>query len=247
MKKYSFSISNLKPDTLSAPRLAEYIRALTDLVGKKYSEKLHLYEVQEGSAQPVFAVEDDIEMDFVRELYLIGTGNVSVGKKKALQNLNQLLREDNSTGEFLVTGSKASIIKFPGVNQESPIPEYRTTSLMPIILKGVLYKVGGADNSIPFGISLAGENFTGNVTSQDLAKEMARYLYETIEVHGLGHWIIDKNAVKRKLKDFVVTEFRPLRDSLPFDDALTRLADHPDNRWSTLRDPIETALKIRDE
>lgn len=244
MKEYKLKITNLTPETLSITRLAEYMKVLSDLVGKTYAEKLHLKEVAKGSAMPVMAVDDEVAMPFHQSLILIEQGSMTKSQQKASAHMNRLLREDNSEGGLYLGSNR--IINFPGVKLQTD--EVRLTHFSPITFKGKLYKIGGTDGSVPFGLELPDERILGNLESEALAKEMAQYLYEYIEVSGVGRWEIDKHKIKGKLKDFTVNSFRALGvDGSDFGMLLGLLKSSDQNKWNEFDDPIKEALRQREQ
>lgn len=244
VKKYKLRISNLTPDTLSITRLAEYMKVLSDLVGKVYAEKLHLMEVEDGSAMPVMWLDDEVAVPFHQSLMLIEQGTLTKSQQKAVVSMNRLLREDKSEGGLYLDSSL--VVNFPGV--KLPSEEIRLTHFSPIAFKGKLFKIGGTDPSVPFGLELPDERIFGNLESEALAKEMAQHLYEYIEVSGVGRWEIDKNKLKGKLKDFTVNTFRLLDvDGSDFRTLLNRLKSSDQNKWNEFDDPIREALRQREQ
>lgn len=244
MKEYKLRISNLTPETLSITRLAEYMKVLSDLVGKTYAEKLHLIEVADGSAMPVMGLDDEVALQFQGSVALIEQGNLTKSQQKAMDSMNRLLREDKSEGGLFFGSSR--VINFPGIKH--PSEQVRLTQFSPIALKGKLFKIGGADTTIPFGLEVPDERILGNVDSEALAKEMAKHLYEYIEVKGVGRWEIDKNKLKGKLRDFTVSTFRPLDvDGSDLSTLLKRLRNSEQNKWNEFDDPVKEALRQREQ
>lgn len=239
---YKLRITDLSPETLSMGRLGEYIKIVSDLIGKDLASSLHFIKVAKGSACPTWSVDEDAREQHDKQLASLNIASeISKENNKRLEKFNDMLREDNSEGE--IYSGEARILYFPGVKKEKP--KRKKLSMAPVSIKGELIKIGGVDNSIPFTMQHGKDKITGNISGRDLAQEIAQHLFSNIQFNGEGQWEVDADLSNPKLVSFTVNSFKILNDNGTLEDAFDRMMNSPKNEWATLDKPVKESLRMR--
>ena len=220
-------------------RLAEYMAALARLLGQP--DDVHFDQVQEGSAVLVAKVDDPAIPKVRERVRMVRTGGAQSDASKAYQDLDELLRQDNATGE-LSGGDGALVVPFPGRERLEPVtygPFRQEGSL-----DGQLVRIGGIDETVHLQLADGGEIHTGLNATRDKAREIAKYLFgPTLRVHGVGRWFRDA-AGAWLLKEFKVTDFEILSDA-PLDEVVTEIRKLKSSKWHEVPDAVQRLLENR--
>ncbi|WP_028469926.1 hypothetical protein [Neptunomonas japonica] len=205
--EFEFSIDALTPDTLSMRRLAEYLKALSSLMGVDSSVFRY---VEEGSAilkQDVLESSDVVQV--IQRIDGLRQNSAPAEAEKAFQDLNRLLKHDNAVGRFrLASGHLAANadLYFPGREIEGPEPIYAVAEEGQ--LDGTLILIGGKDDSVPVHIQhkLGSDGVYKCTCNRALAREMAKHLFSDIRVAGVGDWVRDEKG-EWKCKKFKICDY----------------------------------------
>ncbi|GHF56877.1 hypothetical protein [Seohaeicola zhoushanensis] len=240
--KYTFHIGAYTPETIPMARLAQYMHALASLMGN--GNAVHFDHLETGSTKLVTKVDNEDAPKVATNLRLVRNGEGSVDATKAAAEINRLLAEDNAAGRLYEgDDTTAEIIAFPGVNKVAevvfgPFNQEGT-------LDGILISVSGADETVHIQLQNGSTRFTGIDTTRDVARRMAKHMYEPVRVEGVGRWLRDHDG-KWLLKRFRVSEFTILtNDSLK--DTVRMLREIDGSEWKDLDDPLASARLMRDK
>ena len=227
------------PATLPMGRLSDYIAQLAVLLGE--SAYVHFTGIEAGSAVLVAAI-DQPAVPKVRERFLqVRNGDGPIEARKAFENINRLLKEDNATGT-LTSVQDNNVICFPGRDRVEPIafgPFSQDGTL-----DGQLLRVGGKDETVPVHLRYGNVVYTGLYCSPDLAREIAPYLLgPVLRVHGTGKWFRTGAGIW-ELKSFKISEFEVLDDT-PLLNVVETLQKTSKSEWNQLTDPVQALLASR--
>lgn len=213
---YDLRIQDLTPSTFPMARLAKYLAELSNLMGEK--ESVHFESVIKGSA--VLKCNVDPSATAIVTNRIQNPAELSE-TRKAFDNLNTLLNEDNTIATLSKNGAK--IINFDGVEKNKSKKIIYPKEICSI--RGELIKIGGKDQTIPFDLIEQGtnENIHGNITSKELAINLAKHLFSTIEVTGTGYWEYYPDKDIWKICDFAVIEVKELSNK-PINHSFKQLA-----------------------
>lgn len=219
--EYTFKIDAFTPDTIPMARLAEYMAALADLIGHK--DSTHFVRLTEGSAKLVHRIEATDAPKVERRLREVIDGTPAKEACRAFSRLDELLADDNATGELQVTGG-ALVIEFPGRTRPKRLtfPPFRQDGS----IEGQLVSVGGRDTSAHAILQDGAVTFTGCTLSRELARDLGKHLYgPKIRFTGNGRWERQVDGAW-KLLDFRVDHFDVL-DNSPLPEVLNDLRALP--------------------
>ncbi|AHE55555.1 hypothetical protein [Sphingomonas sanxanigenens] len=220
---YTFRISDsYTPSTIPMDRLAQYISALARLLGE--SGSVHLGPITEGSVKVRAMIDEPAQPKVQERVRGVRIGAPAVDALKAYNDLDEMLREDNASGT-LADGDdevphSAIIIEFPGKNRPKPVtygPFKQRGSL-----DGVVYRIGGADDTKHVAIKDGDRDYSRLEADEATAVRLSRHLFrETVRLHGEGTWLRHGNGTW-ELKKFKIRDFDVLSDE-PLDDVIARL------------------------
>ena len=243
MDELRFRIDAFRPDTIPMARLAEYMAELAAFLG--HEKSVHFLRLDPGSVQVVHRVDvEDIPKVEARLAAFRAGDSPPDAMRAAFRRLDDMLANDNAMGE-LVAGPAEEIVRFPGRSRPKPVA-YAPFS-QPGSLDGVPIRVGGTRELVSVQLLERGPEALDRVcqASRSLAREIARYLFETtIRVHGKGQWRRLGDGAW-KLEQFTIGEFEVLDDA-PLEDVVARLRAVEENGWRTVDRPLEALRDLRD-
>lgn len=232
--EYELKIKDLKPSTTSMARLALYMAELSKLMGEK--DHVHFDRVEESSLRLISKVDPVAQSNVNNRLK---NTNLTQETRSAFNAIQKLLGEDQTTAELLAAG--VSILKISGKTETKPthLPKEMIT------LRGELIKIGGSDNTIPFTIieQRTGEKINGNVLGKNMAKDLAKHLFNHIELVGTGNWLYDQQRDEWKLEGYHVSGFSALK-SIPALQAIETLYSESN---PNAENPLHILHEIRGE
>jgi hypothetical protein len=238
-KTYRFRIADsYTPETLPMERLAEYMAAFAKLLGEP--QGVHFDDVREGSAVLVANVDVPAQPKVRDRVYRLRTGDAPQDVVKAFNDLDELLRKDNATGE-LAGDDDEVVVPFPGRNRKPPLtfgPFRQDGSL-----EGQVVRIGGTDDTVPVHLR-DGDIIHIGQTTPEAARLIAPHLYgPTLRVHGTGTWFRD-GVGAWLLKSFRISSFEVLDDADlgRVVDALRRVKG---STWNEVPDPVRVLLEER--
>jgi hypothetical protein len=211
--KFILHIDKFLPLDLPMRRLSAYLDEFARLLGEEASTRLA--DVAEGSTK-IIAMALPMAVPKVRARLSAARDGALDDARRAVNRLDTMLSEDNTSATLVEDGNSGIIIRFPGANA--------VTSQLPLItetgsLQGELVRIGGRDQTSHATLR-DGADYLMCVVSHDLARSLARYLYgPTIRLHGRGRW--------RRRQDGVweAADFRADAFDVPDDANLTESAE----------------------
>ncbi len=238
--EYRFRIDGpYTPDSIPMERLAEYMTALSKLLGEE--KNTHLGTVEPGSAVLVANVDDVATPKVLGRVSMLGTEQVLPDVRKAFGVLDDMLRKDNATG-VLLSEVNAIIIPFPG--RERPEPLVFGPFKQDGTLDGQVIRVGGRDATVPVHLRDGAVIHSGLHTNPELAQAIAKhFLGPTIRVHGTGTWFRSGDGTW-ELKGFKIASFDVL-DETPFKQVVSDLRHVKGSQWNELPNPVRELLERR--
>lgn len=234
---YDFRIDAWKPETLPMARLAEYLAKLSAMFGHK--EHVHFIKVRKGSAIPEIAVDYEAVQKVETRLRLVGTPDAPQELERANQEINRMLREDNSSATLRIKHG-SNILVFPG--KKTPLAEEVTIHEQGE-LDGIVIRIGGKDDTVPVLIEGDGK-FYPCQTSRDMARQLAPYLFgDAVRVTGNGEW---RRTPERQweLIAFKIKCFE-LLDNTPLQEIINDLQLIEGNLWNEMVNPQAELRKLR--
>lgn len=220
-------------------RLAEYMLEFAGLLGNQ--ETVHFSKLLKGSTQITAKIEHEAIPKVEERIRLVRAGGGAEDAVKCFKSLNNLLREDNATGDLHIGRTK--ILPFPGIKEMKPLP------IGPIkqdgSVDGLLIRLGGKDATVPAALIDKEGKVHTCTTTVVIARELKKYLLEpvTIRVLGTGKWMRSIEGVW-ELEDFVIKGFEELDDT-PLNAVLEKLRALPGNNWVNLDDPFAYLQQLR--
>ena len=240
-ESYTLYIDAYSPETIPMARLAEYMQRFAKLLG--HEDAVHFERLKPGSTQLAARIEHEQIPKVDDRLELIAQGEAPADLAKAHDELDRLLATDNASG-FIYKGEDrgAEIIAFPGANRS------KSTSYGPFTeegtLDGVLIRIGGADQTVHLQLQNGDVMYTGLETNREIARRLAKHLYEPIRVSGSGRWFREADGAWT-LKRFRVATFEVLKKA-DLREAVDELRAVEGGDWKTMDDPIAALRTLRD-
>jgi len=237
-KELHFSIEDATPYSLPMARLADYLRELAKLFANE--EKIHFLRVDDGSAACTMEVEEEAEPVINDRVTQAAKGQGPAQAVRAYKTLRSYLEKDEKSAymEWKDGDVIAHFPQKPGSDQETFGPFWQEGAL-----DGILWKIGGLDETVPVHLIYEGSHHICN-TTREVAKDLGHHLYgQPIRVHGRGKWYRNAEG-KWELRWFDIYRFEPLSDESLLD-VVTRLRAIPHNDLMTSKDPLGDMNKIR--
>lgn len=237
---YIFRLDAYTPDTIPMSRLAEYLKELAGLMG--HDSHVHLAGIAKGSVKIKFRVDAEDEPKVDERIKHANDYDAPTELRAKIASINKLLLNDNAIGTIRKHGGGVTI-KFLGRNIKEheilgPIRELGS-------LEGKLVRVGGKDRTKHMAlIGSHDEEFNLETTDIEIARGLARSLFEQVRVSGIGTWIRDETS-EWTLQKFQVQEFEPLSEESLIE-AIADLRSVGGDEWKTMDDPLATWRDLRD-
>ncbi len=187
-------------------RLAEYLAQLAMILGEE--KAVHFVKLAPGSTQVIHRVEREAVPKVRARADSVRRGDGPSEARRAYRRVNRLLREDNGTAILQDDATGAEIINFPGVEEQE---ETFTGVRQRGAVDGEVVRIGGIQKWVPITLRSEGEAIANCYCKHDVAKELARHLFEPVRLFGSGRWDRDAEG-KWSLDHLVVDSFVPLRE-----------------------------------
>lgn len=242
--EYELWLDAYTPETIPMNRLAEYLAALSRLLGNQSS--VHFSGLASGSTRAIAMVEREAAPKVALRIAHVGSGAAANDAVAAFNDINKLLRFDNAIGQLKhrpYDGAEAVVIKFPG--RDAPLPEKFGPFKEAAEVDGELVRIGGRDSSAHATIVDADGTPWSAELSRELAQRIARYLYKgpVLRVRGEARWERDE-AAQWKMLGFKMIDFDVLEDI-----DLKQVTDHlrslRDSGWAEQKDIDASINRLR--
>lgn len=235
-RELRFRIDAFTPETLPMERLAEYMAKFAVLLGE--TERVHFVKLEKSSAVLVASAEPQAGPKVDRRLLEIRAGTADQATKKAVRELDDMLANDNAIGQIL-DDQGGEIINFPGRTRPQALAygPFREDG----VLEGVIFRLGGKDQSVPVWLEDQGAVHKCN-TSIALAKELSHYyLGPLLRVKGSGRWLRETSGDWRMMA-FDIKDYEVLDDT-PLAEVVKRLQAAQGSEWG--EDPVDELMRLR--
>ncbi len=237
-----FYIDAYSPKTIPMAKLAEYMADFASLLGKENA--VHFAGLEDGSTKIAALVEFEDTPKVTARLNDIRRGNPSKDAAKAFEQIDNRLANDNAVGRILVEGEAgvaAELLSFPGRNRP------KAQSYGPFTqeghLDGVLIAVGGKDETISIRLQNGDTTYSNCDTNRSIARELGKYLFEPIRIHGSGRWLREANGawtlIRFRVHRFEVLGTASLRETV------IALRGVRGNGWKDIEDPLSELDDLR--
>lgn len=238
---YTLYIEAYTPETIPMARLALYMQQLAALLG--HESAVHFEALKPGSTRLVSRIDREDVPKVASRLDQVRRGDGTADAIKAQREIDRLLAEDNASGcVYEGDDAGAAIIAFPGARRVQPAtdgPFNQEGSL-----DGILISVGGADRTVHVQLQNGEVKYTGIETDREMARRLAKHMYEPIRIFGVGRWIRDADGQwllrKFRLQSFAVLQADDLKE------AAARLRQVEGSGWSKMDDPMAVLRTLRD-
>jgi hypothetical protein len=244
LDEYELWFDAYTPETIPMERLAEYLLALSKLLGNQAN--VHFSKLKTGSTSATALVEREAAPKVAQRLAATTTSEAANDAIAAINTINRLLQLDNAVGQLRhtnPTGQTATVIKFPG--RELPTPEKFGPFKEPATFDGELVRIGGKDSTAhALIVDVEGVSWPVEM-SREVAQRVAPHLYKgpVLRVEGEARWERTEEG-RWKLLSFKLEEFKVLEpDELL---AVTeRLRSLRDSNWASNPDMDSTISRLR--
>lgn len=239
LDEYLLKIDAYTPSTIPMARLAEYMSMLSQLLGNQ--ERVHFERLDEGSTVLVSRVEEVARPKVAKRLATIEMDDAPPEAKRAITQINEMLRDDNARGTLF--RGEAKILPFPG--RDIPKPERIGPFNQEGSIDGVLIRIGGKDKSAHATLIDSDGNEWKCEVDREMARDMARELFGTpLRIFGTGRWTREEDE-QWKLVSFRAARFDLLEDG-SLAEAVEKLRAIKGSAWETENDPLALLKEIRD-
>lgn len=205
-EEYKFKIDAYTPDTLPMARCASYISELAKMLGE--TRHVHLVGLEPGSTIILHKVDIEAASRVRHRTEAVRRGEGNVVEMDAYRRINHMLREDNATAVY-AEADDTTIIEFPGTREEaSALSAIQQQGK----IDGEVIRVGGKGDPVPVLLHTEGKEISGCYARREIAKQLARYLFEPVRLHGTGRWDRSEEG-EWTLVRFNVDRFEVLEDA----------------------------------
>lgn len=237
--RFRLRITAYTPATIPMARLAEYMRELAALMGSESGA--HYRGATKGSTVLNVEVAPENAAKVAERLLQATSSDAPAEAKKAMANLDALLRADNATGTLTLPGRRRPI-RLQGIEamlpeRVGPIREFTT-------VQGEVVRVGGKDRSLhALLIGEDGQTFRLSTGSRETAKLLAVQLFSRVRASGVGTWYRN-DAGAWDLDELKLQSFEPLEERTLLE-AVSELRNVEGAGWRELDDPLTVLRGMR--
>lgn len=242
-KRLVFYIDAYSAKTIPMAKLAEYMAYFAALLGTEHGT--HFERLETGSTKIVATVEYEDAPKVSSRLRDIRQGNLTKETGKLVEAINERLANDNAVGRVFEMDTegqaRAEIIAFEG--RERATPQSYGPFSQEGNLDGVLISVGGKDETISIRLQNGELTYSNCETNRVIARELGKYLFEPIRIHGVGRWLREADGrwtlTRFRVQSFTALESGSLRDTV------TALRAVQESGWKDIKDPLAELEDLR--
>lgn len=240
--EYTFRIDgSYRPDTIPLERLGDYLAALGQLFGEQ--AQVHFSKLTKGSTVVHATVEHSAVPKVERRVQRVAIGEGTGKATKAYERLDDLLREDNATGQLSGGRNNVIHIDFQGCKRAERVL-YGPIKQVGII-DGEVFRIEGRDATVHVGVMDGVRTYSLEAPAA-MGKELAPLFRSGIvRFRGEGTWF-RHGPGNRELRRFKIDGFERL-DQAPLSDAINQLRQAGIGEWADLKDPIGQLLNERQD
>jgi hypothetical protein len=237
LEHFKFTVPGYSPETMPLDRLMEYLNQLSIVLGSP--SDLHLVRIERSSTRPVLAMRHDVAVKARYHAREVAEGGGSQRRREAFYTIRRMVAEDGGKPALLREPKGAVILKFPGV--DTGLDQVIHAVRQPTSLQGTLVRIGGIGENAQILIQeMNGNIIAGCTATRPVAQEMARLIYHSIKVSGIGTWHRNEDG-KWSITRLHVQTFEALDES-ELEDVVAKLRA-VDVKWP--EDSIEQLQAMR--
>src|SRR6188508_2558013 len=106
---YTFKIDGLTPDEMPFVRLVSYYSQIKTMLG--VADNLHLVGIFKSSHASAFKIDNQHRTELERRIMSLREGNAPKAAHRAQDTINEMLREDGTSGSF-ASANGSNVIRF---------------------------------------------------------------------------------------------------------------------------------------
>ncbi|SKB85285.1 hypothetical protein [Sphingopyxis flava] len=239
-REFTFRISgSYSPDEIPLERLGEYLKALGELFGERAD--VHFKGLELGSTVVRVVVAHAAVPKVEARIKDAGAGDGAPSLIKAYDKIDNLLREDNATGEIADASGNVIYVDFPGRTRVErvaygPIKQNGTVD-------GIVFRVEGRDATVHVGIMDGARSYSLEAPASMGQRLAALFRAGPVRFHGNGTWYRNGDGTW-ELRKFSIDTFEELDDS-PLSAAVASIRTAPSSDWRKVEDPIGVLSRER--
>lgn len=185
-EELSFVIPGYTPETMPLGRLIEYLQQMAVILGDP--ESLHLVDIREGSVAPVLHAPKAVALQAKERARRISRGDGTRKQVDAYNRVRRMLRRDTPAIDrpALLRSDKQVLLEIPAAPEEQGVINGLRQATT---IDGQLIRVGGAGEDASLQLQdIEGRIHSGFTAKRNLAKELARVMWEPVRLSGTGIW-----------------------------------------------------------
>lgn len=239
-QSFTFRIAgSYSPDDIPLERLGEYLSALGELLGE--NANVHFGGISKGSTIVTARVDHVAVPKVTERVRSVAAGDAPAGARKAHARIDQMLREDNATGELFGGPNNVIRVDFAGRNRVAP-PIFGPIKQLGII-DGEIYRVEGRDATVHVGVMDGPRSYSLEAPSTMGQQLAAHFRAGAVRFKGEGTWIRDENG-EWQLRKFKIDAIEEL-DSAPASAAVAELRSIGAGGWAARPNAVKELLQER--
>lgn len=205
--RYTFKIEGFTPETMPFGRLIDYYAQLKQMLG--LPEHLHLVDIFESSHGTCLAVDGEARKRVDERLLKIRDGSAPKTALRARDQINFMLQEDGTSGEFFGP-DRGNIIPFPGTRADEDVI-YSICDQA--VFSGEVYHIAVYKDEVKLRVATDTFGVVFCVAPRKMGSELRAFLDERLQITGRGTWKRTSDGAWT-VNDVTITDYRPVQKSL---------------------------------
>lgn len=208
----TFKLNGKRPDDFTIDRLAQYLRALSELVGN--TEKVRIKKISPGSVKVAMAIQHDYYPKFVERMTSAKNPKRATTKtSKVVDQLEQMVTDDNVTADIMVGNTK--LISIRGYSRSSG--NVMGPVIQRHVVRGRIIGLEGKDDTKHVRIAEfgTGKEIHGEFRDDALGELLTKYLWKgVVEIGGTARLFRHSDG-RWELKAYRIDTMERLDESSP--------------------------------
>ncbi|MCH8842219.1 MAG: hypothetical protein IID61_04495 [SAR324 cluster bacterium] len=234
-EKYTFNIEAFTPDTMPMSRLADYLSELAKLFGEK--DHVHFKSLKKGSVGVAIQVDGTAYPKVNQRLREAEMPDAPRETARPYKTIDRMLKQDG--GKATLKRGKTTVVRFPGRERAERIGPI----VQPGELVGELVLLGGNKEPHAHIRGPDPDQVYSCFISQELARQLGRYLYDPVRVWGKGWWYREPDG-EWILSRFEITDFEVLENESLME-TVEKLRRVEGSDWKKSSDPFGDLYRIQ--
>ena len=205
--RYTFKIEGFTPETMPFGRLIDYYAQLKQMLG--LPDHLHLVSIFESSHGTCLAVDGEARKRVDERLLKIKDGSAPRLALRARDQINLMLREDGTSGEFFGP-DRGNVIAFPGTRADDDVI-YSISDQA--VFSGEVYHISVNKDEVKLRVSTDAFGVVFCVAPRRMGIELRAFLDERLQITGRGTWKRTSDGAWT-VNDVTITDYQPVQKTL---------------------------------